>query len=307
MRRAWIRIACIAFAAVCWAGVASANSPAQRVPSAILMYPNIVAEGEFDTRVMMVNLSSRDQAVKCHYLPTGSCLGTDFFVSLTPNQPVSWLARSGSIGGQPGLQRLAIPPFFGEGSLKCVVIPGEGGDEHQNAIQGRATVFGPDGYTESIGAIGIERLTPGEFSNVLELDGVTYAQCPDEYHFTFLSSEPGNPNTESELILSTCDEDLENLITRNVVVQFQIINEFEQFLSASTSVRCHSRQVLSQINSVFTRDTLGTPTGQLIVRGVQGPVIAVLVDKFETAGGAAAAAGNEPALSGGRPARIIIP
>ncbi len=282
-----------------------ATPPAQRVPSAIIMYPNIVAEGAFETRVMMVNLTGRDQEVKCHFLPSPTCFGIDFFIHLTPNQPISWLASQGTIG-QPGM-RLAIPPFFGEGSLKCVVIPAEGQEQYQNAIQGRATVFGPDGYTESIGAIGIPRVAIGEFSNTLELDGATYAQCPDEYHFTFLASEAGNPDTESELILSTCDEDLENLISTNVVVQFRIINEFEELFSASTSVRCHARRVLSEINSVFSRSTLGTPTGQVIVRGVQGAVIAVLVDKFETPGGAASVAGNEPALSRGRSARIQIP
>lgn len=287
------------------ASAAMATSPAQRLPSAIIMYPNIRVEGSFDTRVEMVNLSSRDQVVKCHYLSPPLCNGTDFIVRLTPNQPISWLASRGTIG--TGNLLLAVPPFFGEGSLKCFVTPDEDGIDYQNAIQGRAITFGPGGYTESFGAIGIERLTPGEFSTTLELDGATYAQCPDEYHFTFIASELGNPDTESELVLSTCDEDLENLLAKSTVVQFQIINEFEQMLSASTNVRCYDRQVLSQINPVFGFDSLGTPTGQVIVRGVAGAVIAVIVDKFETPGGAAAVAGNEPALSRGRSARIRIP
>lgn len=287
------------------ASAAMATSPAQRLPSAIIMYPNIRVEGTFDTRVEMVNLSSRDQVVKCHYLSPPICNGTDFIVRLTPNQPISWLASRGTIGS--GNLRLAVPPFFGEGSLKCFVTPDEDGIDYQNAIQGRAIVFGTGGYTESFGAIGIERITPGPFSTTLELDGDTYAQCPDEYHFTFIASELGNPNTESELVLSTCDEDLENLLAKSTVVQFQIINEFEQMLSASTNVLCYDRQVLSQINPVFSFDSLGTPTGQVIVRGVAGAVIAVIVDKFETPAGAAAVAGNEPALSRGRPARIRIP
>ena len=44
-----------------------------------------------------------------------------------------------------------------------------------------------------------------------------------------------------------------------------------------------------------------------LARAVGGAVIAVIVDKFETPAGAAAVAGNEPALSRGRPARIRIP
>ncbi len=304
MRAIWT----VAIASLCAAGLAtpaSAQAPAQRLPSAIIMYPNILADGVFETRIEMVNLSGRTQDVKCHFLSPPTCNGTDFFIRLTPNQPISWLASRGTLG--TGNFFVNAPPFNGEGSLKCFVVPDEHGIDHQNAIQGRSITFGPDGYTESIGAIGIQRLTPGEFSTTLELDGDTYAQCPDNYHFTFVASEPGDPATESELILSTCDEDLENLISKTTVVQFQIINEFEQLLSAATSVRCYDRKVLSEINSVFTRDTLGTPTGQAIVRGVQGAVIAVIVDKFVTPAGAPAVAANEPALSRGRPARIRIP
>lgn len=300
------RIAAVVYAAAVLGVLpALATPPAQRLPSAILMYPNIRASGSFDTRIEMVNLSSRDQEVKCYYLAAPTCNGTNFFVRLTPNQPISWMASRGTLG--IGNLRIAVPPFFGEGSLKCFVIPDEDSIDDQNAIQGRAIAFGPGGYTESFGAIGIERITPGPFSTTLELDGDTYAQCPDEYHFTFVASELNDPATESEIVISTCDEDRENLISKTVVVQFQIINEFEQLLSASTSVRCYDRKVLGQINSVFTRDTLGTPTGQLIARGVGGAVIAVIVDKFRTPGGAAAVAANEPALSRGRSARISIP
>ncbi len=301
-----IRTTVVAFlGAACAALPALATAPAQRLPSAILMYPNVRASGSYDTRIEMVNLSSRDQQVKCYYLSAPTCNGTNFFVRLTPNQPISWLASKGTVG--TGNFLVSVPPFFGEGSLKCIVIPDENSTEHQNAIQGRAIAFGPNGETESFGAIGIRRIEPGPFSNTLNLDGSTYAQCPDEYHFTIIASESNDPATESEIVLSTCDEDLENLISANVVVQFQLINEFEQLLSASTSVRCYDRKVLRQINSVFTRDTLGTPTGQLIARGVGGAVIAVIVDKFRTPNGVPAVAGNEPALSRGRTARIRIP
>jgi hypothetical protein len=304
MRVNWTAVA-VAATAVLGVLPAFATSPAQRLPSAILMYPNIRASGSFDTRVEMVNLSSRDQTVKCYYLASPTCNGTNFFIRLTPNQPISWLASRGTLGG--GNLQIAVPPFFGEGSMKCIVIPEEDSMDDQNAIQGRAIAFGPDGYTESFGAIGIQRLTPGPFSNTLELDGDTYAQCPDEYHFTIVASELNDAATESEIVLSTCDEDLQNLISQTVIVQFQVINEFEQLLSASTSVRCYERKVLRQINSVFSRDTLGTPTGQLIARGVGGAVIAVVVDKFRTPGGTPAVAANEPALSRGRSARISIP
>jgi hypothetical protein len=283
---------------------ALAETPAQRVPSAIIVYPYVTAESGYDTRIEIVNLSSREQHVKCIYIRPPGCFGVNFFIRLTPNQPLSWLASQGNLG--PGVS--AVPGFFGSGELKCIVTPAdEPSQDHQNAIQGRAIVFGPNGETESFGAIGFQRLTPGPQERVLELDGVTYAQCPDEYHFAFVSSEAGDPATESDIVFALCDEDLENVRPSTTVIQFRVINEFEQLLSASTSVTCHARRGLAEISSVFSRDTLGTETGHMIVRGVQSAVMAVMIDRFVTPGGTAAVTSNEPFLLGGRSATIELP
>ena len=282
----------------------AAESPAQRLPSAILVYPYIRAEGSYDTRVEIVNLSSRTQRVKCIFVRPPTCSGTDFFVTLTPNQPFSWLASRGNFGPGAGT---AAPPLFGSGELKCIVIPDENGLDQQNAIQGRAIIFGPNGETESFGAVGFQRLTPGELPRVLPLDGVTYAQCPSEYHFAFVASEQGDSATESDIVLTVCDEDLENVIPVSTVVQFRVVNEFEQILSASTTVTCHNRRSLREISSVFTRDTLGTETGHMIVTGVQSAVMAVVVDRFRTPDGVGAVTANEPFLQGGRSAEIELP
>jgi len=292
--------------AVAAAGITpvAAESPAQRLASAILVYPYIRAEGAYDTRIEIVNLSSRTQRVKCIFVRPPSCSGTDFFVTLTPNQPFSWLASRGNFGPGSGT---AAPPLFGSGELKCIVIPDQNSEAEQNAIQGRAIIFGPKGETESFGAVGFQRLTPGPLSRVLELDGVTYAQCPSEYHFAFFASEQGDAATESDIVLTVCDEDLENVIPATTVVQFRVINEFEQILSASTTVTCHNRRSLREISSVFSRDTLGTETGHMIVSGVQSAVMAVMVDRFRTPDDAAAVTANDPFLNGGRSAQIELP
>jgi hypothetical protein len=64
---------------------------------------------------------------------------------------------------------------------------------------------------------------------------------------------------------------------------------------------------LWQVSQSFTRATLGSETGHVVVRGIQTPVLAMLVDHFETPAGAPATAGNEPALRGGRSAEIRFP
>jgi hypothetical protein len=86
-----------------------------------------------------------------------------------------------------------------------------------------------------------------------------------------------------------------------------VFNEFEEQVSASTSVTCSTRRLLRQISHIFTLATLGTETGHVVLRGVQQPVLALIVDRFLAAPGVPATAGNEPALRGGRSAEIRIP
>lgn len=305
MRRApsIVTYALLALAAL--TGVAGAQAPPQRLPSAVLIYPLIQVEGggaTVDTRVELVNLTSRPVSLKCLYVPAQSCSPLNFYVHLTPNQPLSWLASRGLFSSSA----TAVPPFHSSGELKCIVRPDEPGLERHNAIQGRAAVFGADGQTIGYSAVGFLRLVDGDLNHVIPLDGATYSQCPDEQHFLFLAST-GQAASESEIIIAPCSEDLENLIAPPTTVQFLVINEFEQQLSAATSVTCYARRTLRQINSAFTRATLGTDTGHVIVRGVQTPVLAMLVDRFLTPDGAPATAGNEPALRGGRAAEIRFP
>jgi hypothetical protein len=291
-----------------WSQGATAESPPQRLPSAVLIWPLVVAEGGgsiTDTQIELVNLSSRQLLLGCIYVPSSSCSGFDFQVRLTPNQPISWLASHGVFNSTS-----AVPPFSGSGELKCFVEPG--GDESvaaHNTIQGRAAVFGADGQTIGYSAVGFLRLVDGPLTNEISLDGQTYTQCPDEQHFVFIASDSDPPvaGAESELVIASCAEDLENLIAKPTVIQFQVFNEFEEQFSASTSVTCSARRLLRQISHIFTRATLGTETGHVVLRGVQQPVLALIVDRFLAAPGIPATAGNEPALRGGRSAEIRIP
>ncbi len=296
--------ALVAALALVASGTARADSPPQRLPSAVLIYPLIVVEGNgatTDTRIELVNLSNRVVNLGCIFVPTPVCTGFDFHVQLTPNQPLSWFASRGLFSNFA-----AVPPFSSTGELKCIVEPTEETVDAHNTIQGRAAVFGADGQTIGYSATGFLRLVDGPLTNVIDLDGATYTQCPDEQHFVFLATDPNNPQTESELVVAPCNEDLENLSHPPSVIQFQIINEFEEQFSASTSVSCSFRRTLRQISSVFTRPTLGTDTGHLIIKGVQSPVLAMIIDRFITPA-ARGTAGNEPALRGGRSAEIRIP
>jgi hypothetical protein len=286
----------------CSASISQAEAPPQRLPSAVLQYPLIVVENggqTRDTRVELVNLTSRQLQVHCFYVDSGSCGGTNFYVYLTPNQPMSWLASRGTSNRLNGS---AAPPFFGTGELKCVVLPTRPEIDAHNAIQGRAIIFGSDGQTQSYGAVGFRRLSDGDYTNVVDLDGSTYTQCPDELHFAFVAS---NLTSDSELIVAPCSEDLENLRPSTTAVSFRVINEFEQLLSASMIVTCFDRRPLRRISPVFTEDFLGSPTGHVIVRGVQEPIIGLMIDHFTD--GAVSTSANEPFLRDGRSAVLRFP
>lgn len=303
-RRRNVMSAVAASLALLWSHGAAAASPPQRLPSAVLIWPLIVVEGGgaiTDTRVELVNLSNRAVELECIYVPGFTCTGFDFHVRLTPNQPISWLASRGTFNGLT-----AVPPFGSAGELKCIVLPDEESVAAHNTIQGRAVVFGADDQTIGYSAVGFLRLTDGPLTNEIALDGVTYTQCPDEQHFAFLASDPGNPQAESELVLAPCSEDLENLNTPPIVIQLQIINEFEEVFSAPTSVTCSARRRLDQISNAFNRSVLGSDTGHLIIKGATSPVLALVIDRFLTPT-VPATAGNEPALRGGRSAEIRIP
>jgi hypothetical protein len=309
MRRRWGSALGAALCACALASVAVAQpAPPQRLNSAVLIYPLVRADTEGgvtrETRIDLLNLTGLQQHLHCFFVEDDFCNETGFFITLTPNQPVSWLVSQGFFSN---LAASAVPPFHGSGELKCIVQPNEPTADSHNAIQGRAIVFGSDGQTLGYGAVAFRRLADGDFDGEANLDGSQYTACPDEQHFAFLADPPrGQSGPVSELILAPCSEDLENQTSTSTNVQFVVVNEFEQHLSASVAVNCYLRRALRDISSVFTSTTLGSDTGHLIVRGVQSPVSAIMIDNFAVGGNLGAAA-NEPALKDGRAAVIRFP
>jgi len=288
-------------------GEAPGVAPAQRLASALLIFPYIVSQGDYDTRIQLVNLSDRDIRVNCFYVrdagePFG-CLEIGFVINLTPQQPLSWLAGDGA--NNP-LTFSAVPPFDGVGELKCAVEPTIPDLVAHNAIQGRAVVFDSiDGDTVGYGAVGFRRLIPGPFPGAVSLDGFTYEECPERLHFQVLTRQSGQPS--SSLVLTPCEQDLLTQTPTTTVVQMQIVNEFEQVFSSSTRFTCHSVTSFSSI-STLSKSTLGTDTAHLVLRGVSSPLIGLVIDRFN--GGpdnSLHTSANDPYLEGGSSATIIFP
>jgi hypothetical protein len=273
--------------------------PPQKLPSALLVFPLLQADGNYDTRIDILNLTGLNVEVQCFYIRSGSCLEVGFFFELTPHQPVSWLASQGSF---VPFTSTAIPPFFGEGELKCGIVTSRPEVEFHNALQGRATVFAQNGQTVSYGATAFRRLTDGEPTGIFNLNGSTYTACPNRLHFQVLTDE----TLPNDLVLVTCDEDLITQTPKNVTVQFQVINEFEQAFSASIGFECFDRRPLSAVSSFFTRPILGTDTAHVVLRGVGGGVVGLGIDAVEY-DNSVRTAGNEGLMEGNRSATVKFP
>jgi hypothetical protein len=279
-----------------WAG----GPPAQKLPSALLVFPLIQGSGDQDTRVELLNLSGSPQSIQCFYVDGGFCGEIGFTVFLTAYQPMAWLA---SAGRNDLLLGTSVPPFYGTGELKCGTVPSRPEAAFHNTIQGRATIFSSStGETISYGAVGFQRLSDGDFTGVFSLDGSTYAQCPNKLHFDVLTEQP---TSASQIVLVPCSEDLLLQISTAITVQIFIYNEFEQGFSTSYGFTCFDERSLSEISSALTRAVAGTDTAHLVVRGVGGPVLGLVIDQvpFQTSTGTA---GNEPSFDGGRSATVTF-
>lgn len=283
---------------------ATGASPAQKLAAALLMFPLVQAQTANgttkETRIELVNLSNRQVTLNCFYVRGGDCFEIGFYVSLTPNQPITWLASSGYRSVQTFS---SVPPFLGEGELKCGVVPNSQNLADHNTVQGRALVYDSNGQALSYSAVAFRRLTPGFFEGHYKLDGQTYENCPDRLHFDVLSVQNGS---QSELILMTCNQDLLNQVPATVTAQFQIVNEFEQVFSASMAVTCWTKRTLNQVSSTLNYSTLGTTTAHLVVRGVQSSLVGLAIDRFH-AFGTPVSTGNEPFLEGGRSGVVYFP
>ena len=284
-----------------WAG-----PPAQRVPSALLMFPYLNAGGGQNTRIELLNLSGMPQWVNCFFVTGGGpvCNEIGFFVWLTPYQPLSWLASNGLSDPLTGS---AVPPFYGTGAMVCAVVPPRPELMYHNTMQGRATVYDSGGASVSYTAVGFQRLSEGDFTGVVSLNGVDYEQCPDRLHFqTFADQPTAVPPVLSDLILLPCTMDLLLQIPTSTGVQFLITNEFEQTFSASMIISCYDRRQLSAINNALTRAVAGTDTLHVSLRGTSAPVIGLVIDAVPFQG-TVGITGNEPSLQGGRSATVTFP
>jgi hypothetical protein len=263
------------------------------------VFPYIVSESGHDTRIELMNMSDEDIDLQCFYVRSSDCNEIGFFVSLTAQQPLSWMAHDGT---NNILTFTAVPPFDGTGELKCAVLAKRPQLSAHNVLQGRALVFDDAGETVGYGAIGFQRLVPGAGGGVVDLDGFTYEECPDRLHFQVFTRKTGS---NSDMVLVPCAQDLLTQTPTETTVQLAIINEFEQVFSSSFRLECHTVRSFSRFGTL-SNSTLGTETAHVVVRGVDSPLLGLVIDRFQAFGQTQTTA-NDPFLEGGRSSTVIFP
>lgn len=186
---------------------------------------------------------------------------------------------------------------------------------------------GTTGDASKYNAIGIIGLETNDSDGVLCLggepnevcpNGAEYNACPQEWIVNHLSygaedSFLGEGSfVDTELTVVPCAQNFETQDPESVVIQFRIVNEFEQPFSTSTTVTCWGNLILAEVDNVFRRESLGTDYVQTRMRPSTGTNSGFLVvaEEFHDSGDddLAAAAVNVH-VQGERPGPdlIVIP
>ncbi|MBI4516488.1 MAG: hypothetical protein HY699_11820 [Deltaproteobacteria bacterium] len=245
--------------------------------------------------------------------PGGICLPqwreTDFNVRLTPRQPLTWLASEGlsafctptqtpgerciplngtSRRGTNGASNAGtrIPPvnddpFIGE--LKCIAVDEQYRPTDRNVLVGSATIEEVCRDCLDVtrhNAIGIQAVVGANNGDNTLVIGEEYNACPHtlivNHYFDGATSPVTGDPIFGALALVPCSEDfvMQDRNLTPITAQFLVFNEFEQRLSASTSVQCYASFPLSGIDttqptrSIFHVGVAGSLVGQTRVHGV---------------------------------------
>jgi len=306
----------------------------------LLVFPKIVVDKEkgIDTHIQLTNAQNILIKAHCFYVnanghcsndPTQICTAenaldvctapgicvpgcqeTDFRLTLTKRQPISWNSSDGRtefpLPPSPGEQDLGqsnkdslIPPvpedpFIGE--LRCIEVdPLSEEPIARNDLKGEATIVTALGtaldaskYT-AIGIPAIDGAQDGDPAT-LNLGGpnAEYNGCPNvltlDHFFNAAPVSTHNDTVEARvytrLTVIPCEADFLNQIPADATLQFLIYNEFEQRFSTSTKLSCYRDVALVDIDtrvgdsgdtsSIFAVGVQGTLTGQTRIRSVAG-------------------------------------
>jgi hypothetical protein len=234
-------------------------------PGSILIFPKVINTGipGPETIIQISNTTNIPVFVECFLVDGETVNGspvwhvTDFSLTLTRQQPTHWAVSLGRavnpLDSEQGLDPGLIPPVGPSftGFLTCVQTDVGGTPVGGNALKGEATigVIGGAGEVNNVSkynAIAIPALGDVGSNNVLSLDGIEYAACPNKLLLNFQAEGGPDPALEgagntasivsSNLTLVPCGMDFENLIPGSTTLDANLRNEFEENSSVTSGI-----------------------------------------------------------------------
>jgi hypothetical protein len=313
---------------------ASRAQPSTEEPASVIVFPKVIADGSRDTFVQITNTSNNLVNAVCFYvnaqlllpeMPPGPAnpriwQQIDFSIVLTARQPTNWIVSRGrqpdprdplcdffeevyecyGTGLDPGRVPSVPDGFVGE--LICVEADASLDPISGNHLIGEATLTDlSSGDVAKYGGIGLEGFASNDGDGELVL-GQEYAACPESWTLHHapegreLPAAGAGSALRTDLTIVPCSQDFDAQTPETAVVQFLIVNEFEQPFSSSTTITCWGDSSLNDINPVFA--ALGSPTAQTLIRPSSGSASGVLLvaEEFRSTAGPqvaiASAAGN---------------
>jgi hypothetical protein len=167
-------------------------------PGSIVIYPKVIADGTRDTLIQLTNTSNMGTSAHCWYFDASPCGNPDpnisshccqpnnFFVDLTPQQPIFWRASTGRFTSEtrcnsgvdnykvcasaidcspgvacqstPGIFLGNVPPRINfQGELKCIQVDSVGVPVAGNSLKGEALLETlADGQVSEYNAIAVQ-------------------------------------------------------------------------------------------------------------------------------------------------------
>jgi virginiamycin B lyase len=266
--------------------------------ASIIILPKVVVGSGRDTIVQITNTSNARAYARCFYV-TASGTNTAFDIQLSRQQPVLWAASQGRLptNAPPGQVSNLVPatatPFAGD--LLCVETDETGVPVLANRLTALATLYDTStGDVAKYHAVGLmgdpDILVSG---NVLHLGaGGEYSACPQTWSLDHLADGAADAiigqgsAVHTNLTVVPCSQDLANQTPQSVQILFRITNQFEQALSASTSVTEWLDTPLGGIAASFTRALIATDYAQTQISTApgQGGGFLIVAQEFHDSG-----------------------
>jgi len=227
-------------------------------------------------------------------------------------------------GFDPGRIPPTAPDFIGE--LKCIEVDASGYPVPGNSLKGEATIVEPGNETDvsKYSALGLKGFDTNNANNTLCIggdpdlgdcaSGAEYEACPKTWVLTHAADGAPNPvldannidgsDTTTSLTVVPCTQNFETQDPQTVTLQFEIWNEFEERLSASTKFQCWASYTLNGdeadtsnyyggISAAFERGSAGSDLLKTNMRAVGNlGVMAVLEETVSSSAGLSRSAHN---------------